>query len=153
MIGENHIDTIHYDYTSYNRTKSMVIDFKFPHASDGWISLIYNKAFDKSGANFSDYQEIDLWVKYISDNSDDTIDIKLGIGKFNEDIDHDDAPLEEEANEYSDGSKRVILETPDLPLIKLPQNSSFPIPIGVTAPIPVITTFFLSVPKSIPHYL
>src|SRR5438552_2314868 len=46
----------------------------------------------------------------------------------------------------NDGSNRVILFTPEVPARMARQKASLPMPLGLTTPMPVMTTLFIAVP-------
>lgn len=100
MIGQGRYEDFQLSLTA-RRQSSMAIEVDYQNTNN-WVSLIYGQAFDKSGADFSSYNEITLWVKYIGEQPTDQVELRLGIGTFSEDLDNDGI-LDQEPNTFSDG--------------------------------------------------
>ncbi len=101
MIGQGRFEDFQLGVTA-RRQSSMALDYDFLTNSNGWVSLIYGQAFDKSGADFSAYNEITLWVKLVGTQPTDDVELTFGLGSFSEDIDADGG-FDQEANTFSDG--------------------------------------------------
>jgi hypothetical protein len=103
MVGEGHIDDSKINTFQNQRQQCMVLDYDFTAATNnGWISLVNNYVFDKTGADFSEYKELDIWCKLISDNPTNKVELVTEIGKFNEDIDNT-GEFKEEKTSYDNG--------------------------------------------------